>query len=290
VKIKARPTREHQVLIRLFQKALSESGRSYGQLAITTGISRSGVHHFVNGTDRRFPSTEKYVLLVRALGGDPAAAEWLNPYKAAAASYGKDVRRAAIPVIAHIRHVHASGDASVAVSAGGIVIGEVLDSQKRRTVAPDANRPQRAQHRLSAPPSPSTGVIVLVMVLLVLQALLMGFWLGGDTEVLEPPPPPRYDDARTTVAVVTDQNWSKDPRFIPFYDSPAAESQIHGALPDERFDNACRVMGTHHGREWVKVKGDWLHGYAYVPVRFIVNADKLVACAPPPRDELLGFH
>ena len=96
MKTNRQPSPEHKDLILKFKKHRREKDKSYGQLEIATGISRSGLHHFVNGRDRRIPKEGNFVRLVCALGGNPIHAEWIEPYLAAAASYGKDFRRTTV--------------------------------------------------------------------------------------------------------------------------------------------------------------------------------------------------
>lgn len=292
MKTKATPTREHRVLIRLLQKALSESGRSYGQVAITTGMSRSGVHHFVNGTDRRFPSTEKYVLLVRALGGDPAAEEWLDPYKAAAASYGKDVRRAAIPVrvIAPHRSFQASGDGCVAVGGnvvGGVTTGafrSVISSHADQVVERDASKPQRP----AGPKHVKHGtVLIFVVAVLLVQALLWHYLASiGHHSTVTPPPASQF-------AEVYDPYVARGTSTaIKIYSEPGGVKAVQTVDPGMLLPDACLVDINYVDDAWIEVllqdPRKTSTGRGYISARFVANADELSHCITPARGDLLG--
>lgn len=298
-KPKLPPTPEHQVLIRMFQKALSGCGRSYGALEYTTGISRSGVHHFVNGTGRRFPNTDKYVKLVSALGGDPASPEWFNAYKAAADSYGKPVKMKAIlkpgPGATGVRFPapgggfnggsrpsggrgRTSGDVvglsgEAASVRTGSVTGVVSDQASSAVPARKARATRQMNIRASKRRLRVRYVLVILSWLVLIPSFVTYGWLQYKHERL---PGSRGTAGPTTnVAIVTR---TSVPNGINVYDTTKAKHVVRVVMPGDHLANACRVPRAHSERQWVKVPAPVGNRYGYLDARAVDNAERLVVC------------
>ncbi|PTH88841.1 hypothetical protein C9J60_08385 [Streptomyces sp. A244] len=291
--VKARPSREHQKLCRLFKKAVSESGRTYGEVEIATGISRSNVHQLVNGTDRRFPSVEKYVKIVRALGGDPTASEWLDPYLAAAESYGKDIQRQAIQnpdgTVTVIGRQPRAGNTAFMLST----MGDGLDGPLIRLVRPptgavahDASKPQeprgRGRRTGRGAWNARTAVIGLTIGTIMQSLLLHPFGIGSG----EPDPPPASPasgmlmPAGQTEAIIWYPGLQPSPfEAIRIYDEPAGRFVIESAYAGERLSGACLLPDEYGDSKWVKVSRRQDSRDGFIPATFVRNADKLVTCS-----------
>ncbi|WP_055594034.1 helix-turn-helix domain-containing protein [Streptomyces hirsutus] len=64
--------------------AKENSGKTYGQLAKLTKVSRSSVHHYFSGM--RWPPLPSYLELIYRMGEDPLQGDWVSLYRKAAKS------------------------------------------------------------------------------------------------------------------------------------------------------------------------------------------------------------
>lgn len=193
---------EHQRLVEKFQKQLARTGLSYAQVGISISMSRSGVHHLVNGTGGRFPNERTFDRLVRAMGEDPTATTWKAAYEAACRSYGKKLSTP--PVV----------------------------------VAKDVNTPQRQPRRRGLGGLSPMTVVVLPLIGALLAGLLGVVLRTDELPSAEYSREPMPTQTVGSVAVIK----SEGKAGVPVYRSTASREEVGLLRRGERLQNACRLL------------------------------------------------
>ncbi|SEC64277.1 helix-turn-helix transcriptional regulator [Streptomyces sp. PAN_FS17] len=235
-------SREHQRLVEKFQKQLARTGLSYAQVGISISMSRSGVHHLVNGTGGRFPNEQTFDRLVRAMGGDPTAKTWKAAYEAACHSYGKQLSTA--PVV----------------------------------VAKDANTPQRPPRRRGLGGLAQMSVVIALPLFGVLLSGLLGVLLRSDVlPAAEHSREPMPTQTVGSVAVIE----GEERGVVPVYRSTDSREEVDLLHRGTRLPNACRLIDK-DGVDWVRLIATRHSKTGYVDARYVRDPQTLMVCEMTP--------
>ncbi|WP_121749966.1 helix-turn-helix transcriptional regulator [Streptomyces sp. E2N166] len=263
-------TREHRALCKLLKKQLSTKGATLAQVGVSIRMSRSGVHHYVNGTGGRIPDGRTFDKLVKALGGDPTAETWKSAYVAACQSYGKKVTP---PVVAE----------------GG------------------ANQPQRPGRRGSG--SGISRGTAAVMALYTSAALIGGVLAFGNSgpdefdydinpSLIQPAPPtespgetvlparPWSPDPTVSADLVNDAVISRDVSMVDIFDASTWEV-VGGIPPGGVVNDVCRARLASSGigdgdfiRMDITMEARPDDEYGYFEAKYAENRHMIRMCRP----------
>ncbi|MFE0887172.1 helix-turn-helix domain-containing protein [Streptomyces rochei] len=234
-------TREHKALCRLLKKQWVVKGLSLGQVGKSISVSRSGVHHFVNGTGGRLPDEQTFEALVRTLGADPTAEIWKSAYAAACRSYGKA-------------------------------------TSQTSAIEKDANRPQRPRSRRGHTGSDRASLLALVVMMSSILATLLYGAHHGSTE--DPPRPPASTEHQRPEQVNPRQDAViRDGFLVPIEPQPnGVQTESVFVWGRDVFRYACVVPGVGAGAGLEYVKVDLNGKPAYIAGQYVVNVDSLFDC------------